>query len=467
MALISHLNPIRRYGIGGTDLLIPFLMPDGRTGYIGGDSFKGDRPRVGGGEWYSPIVLIADRPDVRRPIVFDDAMQGGRQIIPYQHNNPEFSTVLPCDAISIGSRIYMWVMFTAGLGNERYCKIIHTDDLGEHWDQSGPRWDTRAWGGRRVMISWERGGDGYVYVISTGGLARDKNMLLWRVLEQKIADERHWQGWGWNGTDWGWGRPPTEILPRGTKLGEICLRKVQGNWIMSGFDAGAYNIFVKVGASILADWTKAPDYRPVKGAPHVQGGPDVVPQLYGGYIDPRSTFEPYAMAAIVSEWNTRNNEPYRGSQYRIDGIKPVVTPTVETETSGKGASNQEWDMATAKEVLSTVDGKLAAGKDYDNGREDGHNDGDRNLFGAVHRSLWELTLWLKELSLDDLEAHKDKAQTVLGHARRASSWGRHTFAKLTDVGFGVLDCQVKLDKVLHNQKILAEKLGVDMSQIQE
>lgn len=290
-------------------------------------------------------------------------------------------------------------------------------------------------------------------------------MILWRAPEAKLTDPTAWQGWGWNGRDWNWGRAPSDILPAGTKLGEICLRRIQGNWVMSGFDAGAYNAFVKVGESILSDWTRAPDYRPVKGMATARGGPDIVGRLYGCYTDPNSRFDG-AFGMIVSEWQV-GDEPYRASQYRIGGIKPVVTPTVEDETSDSGNSPEEWDMATAEEVNKVVSGTVTPGKDYDFGREDGHDDGKRNLFAMVQRALWELTLWASEGSVDELNKLKGKKATLLGLATRAASWGRHNNAKLHDVGFGVLDTQVKLDKVLHNQKAIAAKLGIDPSEIKE
>lgn len=454
MPKVIDLNPTIG-DVAGTDLGIPFRMPDGSIGFVLGDTFGGNRPRVGGPNWRSPVLLVSDTHDVTKPIRFTRAARGGRQLIDYAHNGPEYSTILPCDAVSIGHRIYLWVMYTKGLGNERWCQIWHSDDLGENWTVDPHRWSTSAFGGKRTMISWERGGDGFVYVASTGGLARDKNMLQWRVPEERILQEAFWEPWGYANGKWAWGNPPSDVLPRGTKLGEICLRRIQGNWILSGFDAGAYNAFVKVGPVPNSDWHTAPDFRPVKGMPAARGGPDIVPRLYGCYAHPDSKFGARQFGLIVSEWAV-GDEPYRAMQYLVD----VHGTPIEVKDETRPTAQEDWDMSAAEEVNNAVSGVAEPGKHYDFGREDGHNDGKRMLYGLVQRIAWELTIWSKELTLDELHKLQGKKATLLGFAHRAASWGRTNYLKLEQVGYGVLDTQVKLDKVLRNQKRLADKLGV-------
>lgn len=451
MPKLRDLNPDPLGDLGGTDLGIPFRMPDGNIGFVFGDTFGGNRPRVGGPNWRSPVLLVSDTHDVTQPIRFVRAARGGRQLWDYQHDNPVFSTVLPCDAISIGRRIYLWVMVTKGLGNEKWCEIWYSDDLGENWTNSNVRWSTSEFDGKRTMISWERGGDGFVYVVSTGGLARDKNMILWRVPEEKITNPGFWEGWGYNGRDWGWGRYPSDILPPGTKLGEICLRRIQGNWVLSGFDAGAYSMFLKVGADPLADWWKAPDYRPVKGAPHVRGGPDMVPRLYGCYVHPDSKFEPGKFGAIVSEWAARD-EPYRAMQFRVEGIR-AVAPIKNDEP------DKEWDeMATPDEIKNVTVGETVAYDENYTYHNPDYKPEPKNLWGAVKRILHEATLWTAPLTGDELRARPaDYHETTHGHARDAVAWSR-------DNNLQGRDLQVKCDKILRNQKKIADKLGVEIEE---
>ncbi len=83
-----------------------------------------------------------------------------KQLWDYPHNNPEFSTVLPTDAIVIGSRIYLHVLVVRGLPDTRWTEIQYSDDNGETWTHGGPkaRWEGWEFGGHRRMLTWERGG---------------------------------------------------------------------------------------------------------------------------------------------------------------------------------------------------------------------------------------------------------------------------------------------------------------------
>lgn len=421
MAKIKDLNPVPQFDIGGTDLAIPARLPDGRIGFGFGDTYAGPRPSLGGPNWRSPVLLFSDTHDVSKPIEFNGAARGGRQLVDYVHDNPEFSTILPCDFISIGNRIYLWVMYTQGLGNERYCKIWTSDDMGEHWDTSGPRWSTSAFGGKRTMVTWDKGGDGFVYIISTGGLARNKNAILHRCPEGSLTNPAAWQPWGWDGRGWAWGNDPGAdptrgILPDNTRLGEICLRNIQGNWVFSGFDDGAYNAFVKVAARTTDNWHTAPDYRPLSGQD--------VPQLYGCYIHPDSRFDG-TFCMIVSQWNTSAGTPYRAMQYLIDGIKPVV-PILNQEQD-----DMTTPGTTPEKVLAAVEGTTT---NYDENRPGAATKPDLNLFGAVKRALFELTLWTPLASGTQL---RDRAEgyveTTHGHARDAASWGKVNGAKLDTI----------------------------------
>jgi hypothetical protein len=183
------------------------------------------------------------------------------------------------------------------------------------------------WGGKRVMVTWCVGPDERLYIMSTGGLARNKNLMLWRtgLSHEAVTQVDSWEPWAWDGGAWRWGATPTTdarfgLLPDGFQLGEISLRYV-GGWVLSGFDAGAYNAFVKLGGPDVAttNWWTAPDFRPVKGDQRAAGGPDVVSQLYGCYTMAESTEGNFGL--IVSQWNTATGDPYRSMQYRFDNIR--------------------------------------------------------------------------------------------------------------------------------------------------
>ncbi|WP_327151006.1 DUF4185 domain-containing protein [Nocardia sp. NBC_01329] len=374
MPKIKDLNPSAIGRIGGADLAIPFKRPDGKIGYVWGDTFDGNVPAVNSGpDWRSPVITWADDTPVGRPINFTHAARGGAQLWPYQHNNPQFSTVLPCDALFIGGRIYLWVMVTRGLGNEIRCEIACSDDMGESWfaqpgghylSDGSPKWKTDFNGGKRTMVTWARGDDGWVYIISTGGLDRNKNAVLWRAPENALTDPFSWHGWQWNGS-WGWGTGRADdILPPGTRLGEISLRRIQNYWVFSGFDAGAYSAFVKVGYGPIENinWHTAPTSYPVRGSSQEPGTYDVVDRLYGCYVHPSSRFEnpdgtPGAFSMIVSTWAVSGN-PYRAMQYRIPtpaAIGPVADRAgVATEAMPPSSSDGPKVSKRLHRAISTA-----------------------------------------------------------------------------------------------------------------
>lgn len=78
----------------------------------------------------------------------------------------------------------------------------------------------------------------WVYVFSVKAGRHEGPMILRRVPWDKMADQTAYQGWDWNGQDWGWDRPCMPIL-EGT-FGELrCGRKLSGGtWAMVCLDLG-------------------------------------------------------------------------------------------------------------------------------------------------------------------------------------------------------------------------------------
>lgn len=366
MTKVRDLNPHPNLPrpIGGTDLGIPFVMPNGRVGYIFGDTFGGTTQAAGGPDWRSPVIVTSPTRDMTQPIVIDAACRGGDQLWPYVHNNNEFTTVLPCDAIVIGGRVYLWVMVTAGLGGELWCEIWYSDDNGETWvngTNSTTKWSTTAFRGQRVMMTWDRGRDGWVYAFSTGGLARNKNMLLWRVREADILDPTKWEGRCWIGGAWVWkanpaDHEPGDMMPAGEKFGEIGYRWIQGHHVLSGFRSSSYESFVRLGYGPIenVNWHTAPITRPVRGA-GLPFGYDVQPSLYGCYVHPDSRFEKAdgtksQFVMIVSQWDGVNGSvPYRSMQYRFTAPNKLG-PLVADPAPNDAQPGSEWDAILAEFV---------------------------------------------------------------------------------------------------------------------
>ena len=103
------------------------------------------------------------------------------------------------------------------------------------WVSTGLSWPGGHLGGMFQMLTWELGPDGYVYALTTG-FQRDKGLLLQRVPADHLLDAAAWEGWGFADGAWGWGNPPTLVLPGA--FGELSLRRVGDMWWLCAFDAG-------------------------------------------------------------------------------------------------------------------------------------------------------------------------------------------------------------------------------------
>lgn len=303
------------FGVGGTDLGIPVRQPNGQIAYIFGDTFE--QNGIGGPGWRSPVLLRSAPGGLSAGITFTGAAGGAyaKQILSYSHSDPSWSTWLPSDAITIGNRMYLHFMVNKGLGNVRWSQIAYSDDNGESWTLSDAVWDGAEAGNLRQLWTWERGGDGYVYVLSTS-FTRSDPIILHRVPENSLLDKNAYEPWGYNNGMWNWGNPPTPVLTG--KFGELCLRKVENKWVLSWFNAGDYDITIKVFDSPTSNLFTATTYKPIHGGAWGFESDTIVAQLYGGYIHPDSTL--HELHLIVSQWNTQTNWPYRAMQF-VTGVE--------------------------------------------------------------------------------------------------------------------------------------------------
>ncbi len=304
----------KQWGVGGTDLGIPVRQPDGRIAYIFGDTFDNDG--VGGPGWRSPVLLRSEPGGLAAGIEFTGAAGGAyaKQILTYEHNQVH-STWLPTDAITIGDRMYLHYMVNKGLGNVLWSEIAYSDDNGENWVSSGTSWSGDENLSLRQLWTWERGGDGYVYTLSTS-FTRDRGIILHRVPEGQLLEKAAYEPWGFADGAWAWGNPATEVLTG--KFGELCLRRVEGKWVLSWFNAGDYDITIKVFDSPTSNLYRATTYKPIKGGAWGFEDDTTVAQLYGGYIHPDSTL--HNLHLIVSQWNTETDWPYRAMQF-VTGVE--------------------------------------------------------------------------------------------------------------------------------------------------
>ncbi|MBB1012153.1 uncharacterized protein DUF4185 [Dietzia kunjamensis] len=344
------------FGMEGTDLGILTRTTSGRLLAVFGDTFAGagmgaphvgrphpgieqcapttdERPGPGNPDWRSPAGLFSDTVDLSEGLEWTDAAGPGprdyaAQLIDYVHGRG-CSTVLPSDVLTIGDTMYLHVMVNHGLGTVTRTRIHRSTDDGRTWEPTGAEFSPLLEGGHRQLWTWELGGDGFVYVLSTG-FQRDKGVILMRVREEHLADPdlRRWQTWGFRKGAWGWGNPTTIVLPG--RIGEMYLRRCEDFWTLTYFDAEHYRIdcltFPHIGADLL-DRSVTTHTTLLRGSAWGDesdgsdpgAGPARVAQLYCGCPVPGSTPEEWHF--VVSQWNTHDSAagpagwPYRSMQF--------------------------------------------------------------------------------------------------------------------------------------------------------
>jgi len=273
-----------------------------------GDNFEFWRM---GGEWQSPsIVMYGSNANVVGVPTKTGIDPNGRrkQLWDYPHNNPDYSTILPCDFIRVGDWWYVAAMVTAGLGHEKRTVFWRSRDLYD-WEKTDPyvslNHQNNAGHPGTVMLTFDQVGD-WVYIFGTGGLQRNRPIWSWRVKATQFP-------YG----DW-------ETLNNGNPIlsdqyGELCFRYIQGNCVLSFFDVGQYK------QSAITVKNPTDDWRTGNRVDYAHG--QHFPQLYGGYISPFSKLnEPNGMKFWVSQWNTSNNDPYHVVQFSdtLHAMGPLV-----------------------------------------------------------------------------------------------------------------------------------------------
>lgn len=187
-----------QFGVGATDLGIPATCPDGRTLYVFGDTWT---DTVGGTNWRSPVALWSNTTNQPAGVSYSGAVGGttAQQLWYYPHDS-YYETVIPSDLITIGGSMYLHAIVNGPtFGAVRWTEIWQSDDSGATWHTDGRRFDGNRDGGLFRLLTWGRGSDGYVYVLSTG-FQRDKGIILHRVPEGQITNPDAYDPWGWNGS---------------------------------------------------------------------------------------------------------------------------------------------------------------------------------------------------------------------------------------------------------------------------
>jgi hypothetical protein len=295
--------------------------------YLFGDNFA---ERYMKGEWQSPSIVMydADHNLLGIPVGTNQIVPSGnrRQAIPYVHHQDNISTILPCDFILIDGLWSMAAMVVGlgGLGNELRTVFWQSRDL-VNWHKTDPYVSFGHPGHPgNVMLTFDELGD-FVYIYGTGGLARDRGIWLWRC-DSSTFPHGLWEPWGMDHVGWGWGIPNERTPLLGGRYGELCFRVIQGQCVLSFFDADRYCCSAMTAVAPGA-------FRPNSNRVDYAHGHQFN-QLYGGYItDDSRLSEPGGMKFIVSQWNTQNNDPYHVIAFAdtLDAAGPLVEPEPEPE----------------------------------------------------------------------------------------------------------------------------------------
>ncbi|TVS28341.1 DUF4185 domain-containing protein [Corynebacterium sanguinis] len=309
-------------GFRSGDLGIMAPLGDGTFALIFGDSFRETGLR---GEWMSPVGVIAHLVDgiieIIRPL---NAGEKVEQLLDYPH--VDGLTLIPSDLINIGGTLYMQGMWNRGIGNVVYTEIWKSTDNGRTWSSLGTT-PTTYLSGMGDLISWERGQDGYIYVVSSS-FKRDHPVYLSRFTLDKIADRSAWEVF--NPATGSWSAKGAPILS-GVQAGEMNLRFIEGHWVLAMFNEQTLQIEVRISDTIAQDWSAVPV---AVIARHGSWGNEQTPlnfsQPYGAYIVPGSTLA--NMDIVISQWNTSDNSRYNSTQFNVKGLDTyfgINTPAVE------------------------------------------------------------------------------------------------------------------------------------------
>ena len=314
-----------RFRMEATDLGAPAVTPDGRTLVIFGDTWED--AAVGGGWWRSPVGLYADPSrKLKHGLEWKSAVGGEEavELVEYDHSGNPVSTIMPGDVLTVGERMYVWVMVNHGFGTVDHTEIWTSDDSGETWERTAEMFPGDHLDGFSQQCTWAlHPSDGHVYLLTTG-FQRDKEAILQRVPQDALLDPAAYETYGATGEgkdrQWAWGNPPSPVI--GGQVGEMCLRLVEDRWALTFFNAGLYRVDLLVADSPTA-FTDAPFVETLLwGCGWGQEDDERVAQLYGPYMLPGSTLDDLHL--LCSQWNTGAGWPYHVQQYRVEGLSAGI-----------------------------------------------------------------------------------------------------------------------------------------------
>lgn len=357
------MQPCHDFGVCGTDLGIPFKLPNGSVAYLLGDTFVVAGPHIddlppGGDKWRSPVMIrSSETPTNGKPITFDSAAGlNGKGIAPefmfnFHRRQGEIS-VLPNDGVSFaetGQTVISYMSIKGGMTADNphwrtnYAGLVTSHDgnnfnrkfpsqgapvwmngcydaaldyttlpgvvspTGEWCDPDGPESNTDPF----QMWSMQRDGD-HVYIVTVASGRQHGPMMMLRVPWDKMEDKASYECW--NGEAWGGKCQP--LLPD-SEYGEPSLRKLSdGKWVMSYTDYTYTQVLTRTADSPTGPWSE----------PKIQMSWLDLNALYGGFIHPNSTSD--NLILMISSWISKppEGDEEHGELVRYD-ISHLITNT--------------------------------------------------------------------------------------------------------------------------------------------
>nr|E1ACQ5.1 RecName: Full=Notoamide biosynthesis cluster protein J; Flags: Precursor [Aspergillus sp. MF297-2]ADM34143.1 hypothetical protein [Aspergillus sp. MF297-2] len=305
----------RRWGVAATDLGIPYDQHNGEIGFLFGDTVSTKWVQEAK-DLRSPVMLRSGiHPGEDGGIVFESAAGvDGDGLAPRLFYNGDRGddgtgtgtwefTVLPNDGISFpetGEHIisYLSIMNFTTPWTPNYSGLAYSTD-GNTFTRLPTKWlnndnNTDPF----QMWTMQRDGD-WVYVFTVRSAPQYGPLMLQRVPWDKMTNKTEYQGWGWNGEDWGWQRPCSPILDG--YFGEPSVRRLHdGTWAMVYLNASTStpHIVSRSAKDPTGPWSEE------KVQVNQEGDGSL---LYGGFIHPWSTSKGNQLYLMVSNWTSTSN----------------------------------------------------------------------------------------------------------------------------------------------------------------
>jgi hypothetical protein len=319
-------TPTADYGIGATDLCEFMEFPSGIL-QVCGDSFAGQG--VGFGPWHSPVALHVETESIDDPTGVRYDRVTGNDTPLLVDPRPAGMSQLPAGVVQINRDNYLLVTTVKDLVPQT-SKLVKANPAQGNWPTIPQSQRDAAYeGGRQSQISGyydpipkPDSHSGWVYIVADN-FDRSAPVVLYRSKPETFTDRASWQGWS---SQAGWGKPPTPLWS--DRVGEMSIRQIDGQTVLSYFNAGTGNMEVRVAADptglgaapvttvvFAGTW---PD--PAEDLPAPED--NRLAQPYGGYISPGSTLD--ELRVFISQWHTGpgDNSPYRVIQFAVNPLKP-------------------------------------------------------------------------------------------------------------------------------------------------